>query len=272
MPFPFDVARISDGGVTKEEREMNWLKRRYRNRLLIFAVGVGVSLWSGASFGADRDPPGDPHKGIREETLRVIALGTPDDLLRLGDALHKTEQEIARVKLGAVQPEKQAQLNAIRDRHAESEVLLRLLDSSANEIPHRDLDRSSAQERASLRAKLSGRIEALRESIGVIEQVMRFEQAEDLRILEDERRALGRLLAVRREELLQELARPPGCLPSERPCLARKFKTLCRLQPLLPVAERAPILILQQEVANQLDLGHGPVSSLCEYLRFDFGF
>lgn len=251
---------------------MNWLKRRYWNRVLVFAVGVGVSLWPGASFGADRDPAMDPHKGIREETLRVIALGTPDDLLRLREAFDKTEQEIARLKLGAVQPEKQAQLNAIRDRHVESETLLHLLDSSASEIPNRDLDGSSAQERASLRAKLSGRIEALRESISVIEQVIRFEQAEYLRILEEERKTLGRLLAVRREELLQEYARPPGCLPSERPCLARKFKTLCRLQPLLPVAERAPILILQQEVANQLDLGRGSASSLCEYLRFDFAF
>jgi hypothetical protein len=251
---------------------MSWLKRRYRNRLLIFTVGVGVSLWPGASLGADRDPPGDPHKGIREETLRFLALGTPDDLLRLRDALQKAEQELARLKLGAAQPEKQAQLNAIRDRHVESETLLRLLDSSASEIPNRDLDRSSAQERASLRAKLSGRIEALRESIGVIEQVIRFEQAEYLRILEDERRALGRLLAVRREGLLQEYASLSACLPSDRPCLARKFKTLCRLQPLLPMAERAPILILQEEVVNQLHLGHGSVSSLCEYLRFDFAF
>ena len=251
---------------------MSWLKRRYRNRLLIFAVGVGVSLWPGVSFGADRDPAMDPHKGIREETLRVIALGTPDDLPRLREAFDKTEQEIARLKLGAAQPEKQAQLSAIRDRHVESETLLRLLNSSASEIPNRDLDRSSAQERASLRAKLSGRIEALRESIGVIEQVIRFEQAEHLRILEDERRALGRLLAVRREQLLQVYEGLSTCIAGERPCLARKFKTLCRLQPLLPVAERVPILILQQEVANQLDLGHGPVSSLCEYLRFDFAF
>jgi len=76
---------------------MNRLKRRYRNRLLIFAVGVGVSLWPGACLGADRDPQGDPHKGIREETLRFIALGTPDDLLRLRDALQKAEQEIARL-------------------------------------------------------------------------------------------------------------------------------------------------------------------------------
>ncbi|MBI4380607.1 MAG: hypothetical protein HY574_05410 [candidate division NC10 bacterium] len=249
---------------------MNWLKRRYWNRVLAFAVGVGVLLGSGVSLGADRDPAMDPHKGIREDTLRLIALGTPDDLLRLRDAFHKTEQEIARLKLGAMQPEKQAQLNAMRDRHVESETLLRLLDSSASEIPDRDLDRSSAQERASLRARLVGRIEALQESIGVIEQAIHVEQAEYLRILEDERRALGRFLAVRREELLQEFARPPGCLSSERPCLARRFKTLCRLQPLLPVAERAPILILQQEVANQLDLGHRSVSSLCEYLRFDF--
>ena len=251
---------------------MGWLKRRYWNRLLIFAVGVGVSLWPGASLGADRDPPGDPHKGIREETLRFIALGTPDDLLRLRDALQKAEQEIARLKLGAAQPEKQAQLSALRDRYVESESLLRLLDSSASEVPNRDLDRSSAQERASLRAKLSGRIEALRESIGVIEHVIRFEQAEYLRILEDERRALGRLLAVRREGLIQEYASLSGCLPGDRPCLARKFKTLCRLQPLLPMADRAPILILQEEVGNQLHLGHGSVSSLCEYLRLDVSF
>jgi len=251
---------------------MDWLKRRYRNRPLIFVMGVGVSLWPGPSFGADRDLPVNPHRGIREETLRVIALGTPDDLLRLRDAFHKTEQEIARLKLGAVQPEKQAQLNAIKDRHVESEALLRLLDSSAIEIPHRDLDRSSAQERAFLRAKLSGRIEALRESIGAIENVIRLEQAEYLRILEDERRALGRLLAVRREQLLQEYERLSTCVAADRPCLARKFTALCRLQPLLPVAERAPILILQQEVVNQLHLGHGSVSSLCEYLRFDFAF
>src|SRR3990172_11646848 len=202
---------------------MNWLKRRYRNRVLVFAVGVGVSLWPGASLGADRDPPGDPHKGIREETLRFIAPGTPDDLLRLRDALQKTEQEIARLKLGAAQPEKQAQLSAIRDRHVESEVLLRLLDSSASEIPNRDLDRSSAQERASLRAKISGRIEALRESIGVIEQEIRFEQAEYLRILEDERRALGRLLAVRREQLLPEDERLSTCVAADRPRLAREI-------------------------------------------------
>lgn len=249
---------------------MKWLKRRCWNRVLVFAVGVGVSLWSGVSFGAARDTAMDPHKGIREDTLRLMALGTPDDLLRLRDAFHKTEQEIARLKLGAVQPEKQAQLNAIRDRHVESETLLRLLDSSASEIPNRDLDRSSAQERASLRAKLLGRIEALRESIGVIEQVIHFEQAEYLRILEDERRALGRLLAVRREQLLQEYERLSTCIAGERPCLARKFTALCRLQPLLPVAEQLRILIHQQEVVNQLHLGHGSVPSLCEYLRFDF--
>lgn len=248
---------------------MSWLKRRYRNELLIVAAGVVLFLWSGTSLGADRDPPADPHKGIREETLRAIALGTPDDLLRLRDALHKTEDEIARLKLGAAQPEKQAQLTAIRDRQVESEALLRLLDSSASEIPHRELDRSSAQERASLRAKLSGRIEALRESIGVLEHAIRFEQAERLRILEEERKALGRLLAVRREKLLQEYAALSSCQVSDRPCLTRKFKALCRLQPLLPADGRAPILILQQEVMNQLDLGHGSVSSLCDYLRLD---
>ena len=157
MSFLLEGAKMVNRGLHQEEREMNRLKRRYWNRVLVFAVGVGVSLWSGASFGADRDSPVDPHRGIREETQRVIALGTPDDLLRLRGALHKTEQEIAKLKLGAVQPEKQTQLNAIRDRQVESETLLRLLDSSASEIPNRDLDRSSAQERASLRAKQIGR-------------------------------------------------------------------------------------------------------------------
>ena len=251
---------------------MNWLKRRYRNRLLIFAVAVGVFLWSGVSPGAERQAVADPHKGIREATLRHIALGTPDDLLRLREAFDKTEQEIAKLKLGAVQPEKQAQVNAIRDRYVESEALLRLLDGSATEIPDRELDRLSAQERAFLRAKLSGRIEALRESISVLEKAIRFEQAESLRTLEEERKALERLLAMRREQLLQEYARLSTCMAGDRPCLARKFKALCRLQPLLPVAGRAPILILQQEVVSQLNLGHGSVSLLCEYLRFDFAF
>jgi hypothetical protein len=239
---------------------------------LTVAVGMGISLLPSSSPGAERRIPMDPHKGIREETLRTIALGTPDDLLRLRDALQRTEDEIARLKLGAAQPDKQAQLAALRDRHVESEVLLRLLEGSAGEIPAAELDRPSAQERASLRAKLSGRIEALRESIGVLEHAIRFEQAERLRILEEERKALGRLLAVRREKLLQEYAALPSCQMGDRPCLTRKFKALCRLQPLLPVDGRAPILVLQQEVVSQLDLGHGSVSTLCEVMRLDFVF
>ena len=251
---------------------MDWIERRQSVWILIFVLGVEVLICFGASFGAERQAVADPHKGIREATLRHIALGTPDDLLRLREVFDKAEQEIARLKLGAVQPEKQAQLNAIRDRHVESETLLRLLEGSATEIPDRELDRSSAQERASLRAKLSGRIEALRESISVLEKAIRFEQAESLRTLEEERKALERLLAMRREQLLQEYARLSTCMAGDRPCLARKFKALCRLQPLLPVAGRAPILILQQEVVSQLNLGHGSVSLLCEYLRFDFAF
>jgi hypothetical protein len=239
---------------------------------LTVAFGIGISLWSGVCLGAERGIPIDPHKGIREDTLRVIALGTPDDLLRLRDALHKTEDEIARLRLGAAQPEKQAQLFTLRDRQVESEALLRLLEGSAGEIPAAELDRVSALERAGLRVKLSNRIEALRESIGVLEHAIRFEQAEQLRILEEERKALGRLLAVRREKLLQEYAALSSCQTSDRPCLTRKFKALCHLQPLLPVHGRAPILILQQEVVNQLDLGHASVSTLCDVMRLDVAF
>src|SRR3990172_10506325 len=136
---------------------MNWLKRRYRNRLLIFAVGVGVSLWPWASLGADRDPPGDPHKGIREETLRFIALGTADDLLRLREAFDKTEQEIARFQLEIPHEgeghfsQQQKKLKDLKDQLAESQTLLQLLGATCGKrTTKKQLDLSPVKERDSL--------------------------------------------------------------------------------------------------------------------------
>ena len=249
---------------------MNWAVGWRTDLCLAIALGAGILLLPCLPFVASSAGPVEPYKGLRETTRQYINLGAPDDLLRLQDALEKTEQEIARLKLGALRPEKEPQLSAMRDRLAESEALLRLVDSSAKEIPNRELDRLGAQERASLRTKLLGRIQALRETIAVLEKEIRFEQAEYLRSLETERKTLGGLLAVRREQLVGEYAKLSSCTVADRPCLARKLKTLCKLQPLFSVAERAPILMLQQETWDELGVGIGSLSSLCDYLRFDF--
>lgn len=250
---------------------MTCLQRRPKTFFLVFTIGMGVLIGSEGRLGAERVDPTEPYKGVREATLRYIALGAPDDSLRLRDAFDKNEQEIARLKLGAVQPEKQPQLSAMRDRLAESEALLQLLETSGKELPNRELDRLSATERASLRTKLSGRIEALRETIGVLEKEIRFEQGESLRILVEERRALARLLAVRREQLLGEYEMLSGCTVADRPCLHRKLKTLCKLKRLFSATERVPILHLIQEVDSQLNVSGQPVSTMCEYLQYDFG-
>ena len=256
---------------------MSRLKRRYRNRLLIFAVGVGVSLWPGASLGADRDPPGDPHKGIREETLRFIALGTPDDLLRLREAFEKRGQEIARLRLAIPSEkeeefaEKQKKLKELRDRLAESQALLQLLDSSSSEVSRKQLDQVYAKEREQLRKELSSRNDKLKRSIADLEKEIRSGQVQYLQTLEEERKALARLIAVRREWLLAEYQSLSGCSTEDRSCFARKLKILCRLSPLFPTGSRAPIITLIQDVSDQLHLGGGTTSSLCNYLSHDFG-
>jgi len=279
MPFSFDVARISDGGVTKEEREMNWLKRRYWNRVLVFAVGVGVSLWSGVSFGADRDPPMDPHKGLREETLRVIALGTPDDLLRLRKARDKTEQELQRLKLDLL-PEGQEQLvqqqkelKNLKDRLAESQTLLQLLGATCLEKKaKRQPGDLSAQDR--LVADLCGRNDEVRKRIDGLEKEVRSGKARCLLSLEEEKGALVRLLSMRKEWLVEEYAAnsdPSACSVDAGKCLRQKLKILCRLQLLVSDAEQLGIQMLIHEVDNQLKVSHYPSATICDYDRHDFG-
>ena len=256
---------------------MNRLKRRYWNRVLVFAVGVGVSLWSGASLGADRDPPGDPHRGIRDETLRVIALGTPDDLLRLREAFDKTEQEIARFQLEISHEgeghfsQQQKKLKDLKDQLAESQTLLQLLGATCGKkMTKRQFDLSTVKERDSLVVDLCSRSDDLKKSVADLEKEIHSGRAKYLRALEEERKALARLLTVRREWLLAEYQSLSGCGFEDRPCLARKVKILCRLTPLFPSGSRAPILILLEEASGSLNFGTASTSSICEVLKHDF--
>ncbi len=260
---------FSRPGVQGREEKVSGRAGRRRELHLAIAFVSGMLIFPFIAWSAG---PEEPVKGLRETTREYIALGAPDDLLRLLEAFEKTEEEIARLKLGTLHPERQSQLNAMRDSLAESEELLQLLDSSAKEVPNRQLDRLSAQDRSSFRTRVSGRIEALRESISILVRELRTEQATYLRSLEEERKSLARLLAVRREQLLGEYSRLSSCSAADRSCSARKLKTLCKLQPLFSVAERAPILMLQQETADRLEVGLGSLSPLCDYLRFDFAF
>src|ERR1700693_3330356 len=109
---------------------MNCLQSPLKNFLLAFTIGGALLIWSGAQGAEEKQEPSEQYKGIREATLRKIALGTPDDLLRLREAFDKTGQEIARLKLAVPSEkeeefaEKQKKLKELRDRLAESQALL----------------------------------------------------------------------------------------------------------------------------------------------------
>ncbi|MBI3781022.1 MAG: hypothetical protein HY278_08215 [candidate division NC10 bacterium] len=256
---------------------MDCLKRRRQSYFLVFAVGAAVLMGFDRLAGAERADPIEPYQGVRETTLQYVALGTPGDLLRLREAFDKTEQEIARLEL-EVPPEGQEQfaqrrekLNGLKDRLAEPETLLRLLDKSEREIGNEELDHLSAEGRASLRRELLARINDLNGAIGGLEKAIRFEQAEYLRILMDEKRALAKLLAARRESLLGEYAAFPECAIGDRSCLDRKLRTLCRLRLLTSEAELVPILRLIQEVGGQLKISDQALSARCENLQQESG-
>ena len=254
-------------------------------RVAVIAA-ISMLVFSSFHFAAWSAAPADPYIGLRETTKQYIAPGTPDDLLRLREVFDKTEQEIARLRLEVPAErqeqfaEKQARLKEMKDRLTESEALLHALDSSSREIPKKQLDPVSVNERERLRGTLSSQNDDLRKGIAGLEKEIRSDRAEYLRTLEEERKALARLLTARREQLLAEYQALSGCTTEDRPCLARKLKILCRLTPLFPSGDRAPILMLLEETTNQLNLrleegthrptvGHGSSSSLCEYLRRD---
>jgi hypothetical protein len=252
---------------------MDCLKRRRDSFFLVFAVGAAVLMGFDRLAGAERAGPIEPYQGVRETTLRYVALGTPGDLLRLREAFDKTDQEIARLEL-EVPPEgeeqfaqNQRRLKDLKDRLVESEALLRFLETSDKEVPDREMDRVSAQERVGLREALLGRIKDLNGRIGELAKAIRFEQAEYLRILGDERMTLKRLLAVRREQLLGEYATASECVTGDHSCLDRKLRTLCRLKLLTSEAELVPILRLIHEVGGQLNIGYQAVSPRCENLQ-----
>ena len=252
---------------------MDWPKRRRVSPFLVFVVGAAVLVGFERLPAAERADSMEPYQGVRETTLRYIAPGTPEDILRLRDALDKAEQDIARLKL-ELPPEgeeqftqKHERLKELKDRLAESETLLRLLDKSDREIGSAELDRLSAEVRASLRRELLARINDLNGTIGGLEKAIRFEQAEHLRILMDERRALTRLLAARRESFLGEYARLPECATGDRSCLDRKLRALCSLKLLTSEAERVSILHLIQAVGSQFNISDQAVSMRCENLE-----
>lgn len=250
---------------------------RGRQVSLSLVLGSGVLMFFCGPINAWSTEPADSYEGLREATRQYVAPGSPDELLRLRDALDRTEQEIARFRLEVPTEtekqyaEKQASLKEMKDRLAESQVLLQILERSTREVSNKQLDPLDVKERELLRKTLSHRNDELKKGIVSLEKEIGFAQAEHIRVLEEERKALARLLTVRKERLLSEYQGLAACATDDRLCLARKLKILCRLTPLLTSSERAPLLILLDEAAGQLSVGHASSSSLCEYLKHDFG-
>jgi len=229
-------------------------------------------LWSSAPIHAEQADPMEPCKGIRETILRYIALRTSDDLIRLREAFDLTERELTRLQL-EVPPEelsqsaeKQKSLKENQDRLVESEVVFRYLDRYGEETPIPWVDRPSAEKRASLRDKLSDRINRLKNTIGTLEKEVRSDQDTYRQCLVAERNDLATLLTERRADLLAEYARFPDCHAADRPCLKERRRVLCDLKPLVPRAERLPILRLIAEVNSRLNAGRQTESTSCESL------
>ena len=250
---------------------MSSFQRRRKNFILAFTVGLGMLLWLEAPLHAEQADLTEP-TGIRETTLRYLALGSADDLMRIRDAFDKTERELARLQLD-VRPEELAQfaekqnsLEELQDRLVVSVVVFRHLDRYSEEMPAYAVDRFNAEERAFLRGEILRRINALQKTTDTLEKTIRSDQAEYLRILVDERKGLATLLAARRAQLLAEYARFPDCHAADRPCFQNELRTLCNLKSLVSEAERLPILRLIAEVGSRLNAPKEPETPICESL------
>ena len=229
-------------------------------------------LWSSAPIHAEQADLTELFTGIRETTVRYIALGTRGDLIRLQDAFDKTELELARLQLdvppeGSAQfAEKQQSLRELKDRLAESKAFLQLLDRSDEKTPVAQLPLVSPEERSSIRKQFLGRIEVLQETIGSVKEAIRSEEAAYLCILINERKELANLRATRRVELLTEYSTWSECRAADRPCLHQQLQVLCHLKLLSSGAERLPILRLIAEVDSRLNAGGQTEPTSCESL------
>ncbi len=251
---------------------MRFLQCWRKKSFLIFTVGVGGLLWSSVPIRAEQVDPAEPCKGIREAISAHIALGTRDDIIRLHDAFAKTERELARLQLevpteGSAQfAENQQNLKEDQDRLVESEVVFRHLDRYSEETPIPGVDRPSADERASLRAELSGRIIALQKTISTLKKEIRSDQDKYHQCLVVELNDLATLLTAKRADLVVEYARFPDCPASDELCLKQKLRMLCDLNPLVSGAERLRLLRLIAEVDIRLNTGGPAESTSCESL------
>lgn len=251
---------------------MRLLQHRRKKSFLVFTVGLGMLLWSSAPIHAEQADLTEPCKGIREPIAAHIALGTPDDLIRLQDAIDKTERELARLQLevpteGSAQfAEKRQTLKEYQDRLMESGVVLRHLARDGEETPIQEVDRLTAEERASLRDEMSGRITALQQTISTLEKEIRFDQDTYRQCLVGERNDLATLLTARGADLLAEFARSSDCHTVDQPCLQKRLRALCALKTLMSGADRLRLLRLIAEVDSRLNTGgHGELTN-CESL------
>lgn len=226
-------------------------------------------LWPSARLHAEQAGLTERYAGIRETTVRYIALGTPDDLIRLQDAFYETERELAQLRLdtldGSAQfANKPQQLKERKDRLAELKDFRQFLDRSNEQISLAQLPLLGAEPLSSTREQLSERIEALGGTVNHDEEAIRSEKAAYIRTLMDERKGLANLLAVRRGELLAEHAKFPDCHAADQTCLRQRLRILCNLKALMSGAERLPILRLIAEVDSRLNAPREPETPICE--------
>lgn len=250
---------------------MSWLQHRRRKSLFAFTVGLGVLLCSSAPIRAEQAGLTELYAGIRETTVRYIALGTPGDLMRLQDALYRTERELAKLQLdippeGSVLVAKQQQrLKQLKGRLTESQDVQRL-DRSDEKAPIAQLPLVGTEEWNSIRKQISGDVEALRETIDSVEEDSRSEEAEYIRAIVKERKGLTSLIATRRLELLTEYSKWLDCQAVDRECLQKKLQILCQIRLLSSGVERLHILRLMADVDSRLNAGGQTESTSCESL------
>ncbi|MDE2060278.1 MAG: hypothetical protein KGL31_09410 [candidate division NC10 bacterium] len=251
---------------------MSWPQHKRKKSFLAFTVGLGVLLWSSAPIRAEEAGLTELYAGIRENTVRYIALGTPGDLIRLQDAFYRTERELAKLLLdipseGSAQLANQQQtFKDLKDRLAESQDFRRLLDRPDEKAPIAQLPLMGAEEWNAIRKQISGRVEALRGAIDSVEEAIRSEEAAHILTLIDERKALANLLEKKRLELLTEYSKWLECQVADRSCLHQRLRILCEIRLLSSGAERLHILRLIADVDSRLNAGGQIESTSCDSL------
>ncbi|NJD67395.1 MAG: hypothetical protein FIA90_01770 [candidate division NC10 bacterium] len=162
--------------------------------------------------------------------------------------------------------EKELKLKECKERLAESQAFLQLLDRVHAGRAATESSLAASAEWTSVRETLLDRITQLQDTTDRNQQIVRAEEELYRRALTRERQALADLLAGKRSELLIESLKRTECRAGDRPCLERQLNTLCQIRFTSSDSERLHIMRLIGNIVSRLDNTGQAGSANCEDL------